>query len=133
MLSRELFTPVLLGPSITAYDAEGAARKRQFHRDAQRFLQALATQLGLSSEQYDLRTNAGGMAVSGEVSLHADHLYVQLSKSPMGDVLYRWCDGRHDYCGAYNHALNFHELLDVDRQREFLTQCRRFAGLAHHQ
>ncbi len=86
-----------------AYD-EGA--KREFHRHARRQLQLLADALGLPPGSYDIRSNLGGIAVSGEIILHADHLYVQVSQSAMGHdsgVLFRTCEGRKDYVGGRNH------------------------------
>jgi hypothetical protein len=44
-------------------------------------LKALADALRLSSGEFDLRSNKGGIAVSGEVTLHGDDLYVQVSQS----------------------------------------------------
>jgi hypothetical protein len=64
-----------------AYDP-GA--KRQFHRHAQRQLKLLAAALDLTEEEYDLRSNEGGIAISGEIILHADWLYVQVSQSAVG-------------------------------------------------
>jgi hypothetical protein len=58
-----------------AYDPE---TKRLFHCHAQRQLKALAKALGLTGDQYDLRSNEAGPAVSGEITLHADWLYVQV-------------------------------------------------------
>jgi hypothetical protein len=37
-----------------------------------------------SHGDYDLRSNEAGLAVSGEITLHADRLYVQVSQSAMG-------------------------------------------------
>src|SRR5262245_42343824 len=56
------------------YDGEA---KRAFHNHARRRLKELADALGLAPQSYDLRSNAGGIAVSGEVTMHADHVYVQ--------------------------------------------------------
>jgi hypothetical protein len=54
---------------------------------------------------FDLRSNQGGVAVSGEVTLHADRLYVQASQPTTGSdtgILFRSCDGRRDYVGGVN-------------------------------
>src|SRR6266851_1524123 len=85
-----------------AYDAEA---KRAFHGHARRRLKQLADALGLPPQSYDLRSNAGGIAVSGEVTLHADRLYVQASQSAMGHhcgILFRTCRDRRDYYGGPN-------------------------------
>lgn len=82
--------------------------KEKFHRTAKKVLETVAESLGLHPDQYDLRSNKGGIAVSGEVTLHADNLYVQISQPCMGpghEILYRHCNSRKDYCGGDNHFL----------------------------
>ncbi len=83
-----------------AYDMQA---KAAFHRVAARQLRVIAKQLGLTKDQYDLRHNQGGIAVSGEITLHTDHVYVQVSQSGSDGVLYRTCKGRKDYTGGPNH------------------------------
>src|SRR5262245_60488117 len=86
-----------------AYDAYA---KVAFHRNARRRLKQLADALGLPPDTYDLRSNQGGIAVSGEITLHADHLYVQVSQSAVGydsGILFRTSQGRKDYNGGPNH------------------------------
>lgn len=86
-----------------AYDPEA---KRAFHREARAALARLARELGLVAGDYDLRVNPGGVAVSGEVTLHSETIYVQISCGVMGpgrEILYRRCKGRRDYCGERNH------------------------------
>jgi hypothetical protein len=85
-----------------AYDPEA---KHLFHSHAQRQLKALAAALGLAADQYNLRSNEAGPAVSGEITLHADHLYVQVSQPATGadtGILFRSCSGRCDYIGGVN-------------------------------
>ena len=85
------------------YDAEA---KTAFHREAKSSLRALARELGLGPEDYDLRSNYGGVAVSGEITLHSNQAYVQISLGCMGpgrEVMYRRCSGRSDYCGERNY------------------------------
>jgi hypothetical protein len=85
-----------------AYDSHA---KRQFHDHARRQLRKLATALGLPVGSYDLRSNPAGIAVSGEVTLHAEHLYVQASQPAFGGdtgILFRTCEGRKDYLGGPN-------------------------------
>lgn len=86
-----------------AYDGEA---KSLFHTFARCQLRKLAIALRLPPHAYDLRSNKAGIAVSGEVILHADHLYVQVSQ-PFGGfdtgILFRTCSGRKDYVGGSNH------------------------------
>ena len=109
-----------------AYDAQA---KHQFHTNARRQLIALADALGLDNSDYDLRSNQAGVAVSGEITLHSDRLYVQVSQSVMGSncgILFRSCDGRRDYVGGVN---NFAP-LDLLHQPEQLARRIKLAGLA---
>jgi hypothetical protein len=81
--------------------ASGAAKQR-FHNAARRQLRALAVELVLPANSFDLRSNKGGNAVSGEVTLHGEHVYVQAGQCGLG-LLYRSCKHRRDYTGGPNH------------------------------
>lgn len=81
-------------------------QKLAFHRAARAALKRLADELGLPADSYDLRSNKAGIAVAGEVTLHGEAIYVQVSQSMMGSdksVLIRTCNGRKDYTGGTNH------------------------------
>lgn len=98
-----------------AYDAEA---KRVFHSRARSQLRRIAIALGLEPGSYDLRSNLAGIAVSGEITLHGDHLYVQVSQSAMGyhsGILFRTCKGRKDYVGGPN---NFASLDLLNRPED---------------
>ena len=104
------------------YDADA---KRLFHRRARRQLLDLAEALSLAPEAYDLRSNRGGIAVSGEVTLHADRLYGQASQpATRADtgILFRTCEGRRDYVGGRN---NFASLDLLHRPAELARLIRR--------
>jgi hypothetical protein len=97
-----------------AYDE---AQKRSFHTTGKRRLRTLADALGLAPDTYDLRSNMAGIAVSGEVTLHADHLYVQISQPCTGadtGILIRSCKGRKDYTGGRNHFAPLSALNHID-------------------
>jgi hypothetical protein len=84
----------------------------------------VATALGLKADTYYLRSNQAGIAVSGEITLHGDHLYVQVSQSAMGyhsGVLFRTCKGRKDYVGGPN---NFASLDLLNRPDELAHWIR---------
>ena len=114
--------------NVHAYDLAGSIRKKQLHRHGRAFLASLAAELGLVTGTYDIRSNKGGIAVSGEVTLHADRLYVQLYEScihPGVMVLYRTCEGRKDYSGGLNHTWQMADLANRPQDRErFIAQCR---------
>lgn len=112
---------------INSYTSRGHLAKRQMHSAGRAFLQRLARDLGLQTHQCDIRSNVAGIAVSGEVTLHADRLYVQISESCIGGrvgpvAMYRTCNGRQDYCGGTNH---FRSLGEISRDYpRFLAECR---------
>lgn len=88
--------------AAVAYDE---AAKRRFHAAGRRQLRRLAIALDLQC--FDLRSNTAGVAVSGEITLHGDHLYVQVSQSALGPrhgVLFRSCKSRRDFVGGANFA-----------------------------
>jgi hypothetical protein len=90
--------------------------KRRFHSQGRAKLRALAELLALHKGSYDIRSNEGGPAVSGEITLHTETVYVQISQSCLGGgmgVLIRTCKGRKDYTGGRNHWLPLSALKDV--------------------
>ena len=89
-------------------------RKRSFHRAATRRLKALAKACGWDKATFDLRSNKAGIAVSGEIVLHHDAVYISVSQSRMGSetgILIRTCKSRKDYVGGTN---NFAPLRLLD-------------------
>jgi hypothetical protein len=67
--------------NVSAYTDAGAESKRILHLQAARFLRELAAHIGLPRGSYDVRSNKGGVAVSGEITLHGEHVYVQVYES----------------------------------------------------
>jgi hypothetical protein len=104
------------------------AAKRAFHSRALRQLKLLANALGLAPGAYALSSNPGGIAVSGEAMLHADHVYVQACQPATGHdtgIMYRTCQGRKDYCGGPNNFASL-DLLNrpEDLARRIKEACR---------
>jgi hypothetical protein len=92
-----------------------AAEKAQFHRLGRLVLLELAKLLELPVKSYEVRSCHGGIAVSGEVILHGEWIYVQISQGPNLDshVMFRTCRGREDYSGGTNNWLKVTNLLDL--------------------
>jgi len=111
-----------------SYDAEA---KEQFHRRGKALLKQIASDLGYAKGSFDLRNNKAGIAVSGEVTLHTDDLYVQLSQSCVGggdmDILFRDCQHRRDYSGGRNQFMSFDYLRNYDSVLERLKGAKRKA------
>lgn len=96
-----------------AYDD---AQKRSFHATARSRLRKLADELRFPPGSYDLRSNKGGIAVSGEITLHHEQIYVQVCQPAFGSdtgVLIRTCEGRRDYSSGRNHLASLRLLEDL--------------------
>ena len=91
-------------------------RKRRFHTVARTRLRRLAAELGYPPASFDLRSNQGGIAVSGEITLHHERVYVQVcqpaTRADTG-ILIRTCEGRRDYTGGRNHFAPLSVLDDI--------------------
>ena len=104
--------------------------KRRFHAMARARLRDLATELRLKTGAFDLRSNAGGIAVSGEITLHCECVYVQVcqpaTRADTG-ILIRSCGGRRDYSGGRNHFAPLALLDDIpalaDRVRGVIVEA----------
>jgi hypothetical protein len=64
-----------------AYDPEV---KQRFHTAARARLRRLAATLRFPPRSFDLRSNLGGIAVSGEITLHHDDVYIQVCQPASG-------------------------------------------------
>jgi hypothetical protein len=65
----------------------------------------------------------------GEITLHADRLYVQASEPATGSdtgILFRSCEGRRDYTGGVNNFAS----LDLLHWPDQLARRIKLAGLA---
>lgn len=107
----------LLGTDYNGYTESALARKEQFHRQGKSFLKKIAAAIGLPAGSFDIRSNKAGMACSGEVTLHGEHIYIQLSESCMGpglQALFRTCNGRKDYTGGANNFAKLESMSNDD-------------------
>lgn len=88
--------------------------KDRWHRVGKKVLEQVAKELGYSKGTYDIRCNKAGPAVSGEVTLHTDNIYIQLCASTcMGggrDIMYRSVKNRKDYTGRHNNFTSVNAL-----------------------
>ncbi len=80
----------------SGYNEQG---KAAYKRLAMSVLRSIAKGLGLPKESYNIRFNAGGIAVAGEATLHHDRFYLQTSEA---GVMFRHCTGQKDYTGGAN-------------------------------
>jgi hypothetical protein len=81
--------------------------KEGFHRLARAIFKDIAVnKLGLLPDEFEVRTNKGGIAVLGETILHSDSIYVSTVEFN-NSVLVRACEGRKDYCGKKNNYVAY--------------------------
>jgi hypothetical protein len=93
-------------------------------RCAQR-LTHLAVRLEFAPGSYNLRLTFGGIAVSGEITLHHDAVYIQVCQPATRcdtGILIRTCHGRDDFCGGTNY---FEPLRLLDDLSALATRVRR--------
>jgi len=86
--------------------------KAEFEHRSMRLLKQVRTLLGLTPKTCRVHYNAGGMAVSGESTLHSDRVYIQVSGFTDLGILVRAVTGRSDYSGKANHYFSFDRLID---------------------
>ena len=90
------------------------AAKNEYKKLGRKILKATADALGLAKGEYDIRWNPGGIAVSGDNTLHTDTLYLGLHDNcGMGGFYYRTCKGRRDYCGGPNQWVKWAEFVET--------------------
>ncbi len=120
----------LVQGTLIGGDPVPGSRKAEFLRTGKRILKTLATEyLKLPPGTFDLRTNPAGPAVSGDVILHGEHVYVQFEQSAMTRCfLWRTCKERRDYTGGPNHWSQWDDLLDLEQFAEDILIELRF----HH-
>jgi len=107
----------------THYDE---SRKKSFHRAAHKQLKALADYCGWPPSAYDLRSNMAGIAVSGEITLHHEQVYISVSQVRFGGecgILIRSCKGRKDYSGGLNHFARLDLLDNIPQLAEQVIRC----------
>lgn len=97
--------------------------KVEFKKLGRKILKYVANQLGLIN--YNIRFNAGGIAVSGDNILHDERFYLALHDNlGSGSFYFRGCKGLKDYIGEYNQWVNWDNLKEngIDYLIERLRQ-----------
>lgn len=98
------------------WDTYDCDYKKAWHNHVRNRLRQFAKiNLKLNKNDFEVRSNKAGPACSGEVTLHTNSLYLQVSTSSMGpssSILIRKCNGMKDYTGDRNH---FADIKLIDR------------------
>ena len=100
---------------INGYSDEAQAIKSAWLSAGRSICRKLAKELGLEKGSFDVRVNPAGVAVSGDIHLHGEFVYVALEQSsaPAKSFYWRFCAGRRDYCGKQNRWESFEVLNDL--------------------
>lgn len=114
---------------ITLVESRGSCsynedNKEMFRKASTGILKELAPLIGGTKK--DVRFNAGGIAVSGDATLHTDNFYISMN-ADMGSslgILARTCKHKKDYTGGGNNWIPFRELADLHRVAEIITGMR---------
>lgn len=86
--------------------------KEEYRKLGRRILKSIAEQMGLQKGEFDIRWNPGGIAVSGDHTLHTDKVYLALHDNcGLGGFYWRTCKGRKDYTGGHNQNVTWNALL----------------------
>jgi hypothetical protein len=87
--------------------------KQQYRKLGKKILQELANQLGFTSKQVRISWNPGGIACSGDHTLHGEKFYVALHDNiGLGWFYYRTCKGLKDYTGGRNIIVYWDQLIN---------------------
>ncbi|MET0374656.1 MAG: hypothetical protein ABW128_10415 [Rhizorhabdus sp.] len=114
-------------PALPALAVRGVANdpvaKATFHAEAKRALRRLAEALGLEESSFQIHSNQGSPASSGDITLEADELSIEVALWPM-------CEGREVAFRRHrrpNQWASVHELVAPAR---FAARIRRELGLS---
>lgn len=123
-MARTPVQDLMAHPPVSAFEDEKG--KPEFHRAAARYLRHLAKLLRLPGDSYAVRSNKAGPAVSGEVVLHGEWIYMYICGSCVSGpgALVRACRGQKDYHGGPNNWLRWDQLKDVDAVATFINRFR---------
>lgn len=122
-------TPQAEYNALVASCGYNPAAKKEFHRITAKYLKRLQRQLDGMYGEGGLRHNQGGIAVSGEITLHLERLYVQVSEpfAQWGEkkiVMFRECNGLKDYTGGQNNFATASDLIDTVRMARLIqSRC----------
>jgi hypothetical protein len=115
-LTKLVISNIIDGDAVKLPGWKEGSIKYEFHRLGKKVLKEVAEKMGLSPGSFDIRSNKGGSAVSGEITLHGEHIYIQLSQGSYYKMfMYRHCNGRKDYTGGVNRWMDFSELINMEK------------------
>lgn len=121
-MNTKSYIRLAMGSPIQITSVEGNEyenqQKDEWLKAGRRILRQLAKELGLPKGSFNIRINAGGVAVSGDAILHGSWIYVNLSQSCLGNdfgFMWRICKCQKDYTGGSNQWSKWETLLDLPK------------------
>ena len=116
-MEKDINNFIKLAKSNLSYHA---VNKSKFHRLGKKIAKELAQLMNVDA---DIRSNMGGIAVSGEITLHSDNIYVQFSQNALETCfMYRSCKSKKDYCGGPNNWMQWDRLLDLEQVAKIILR-----------
>lgn len=101
--------------STCGYDSSGK-RKQEYKNLGQRILRYIAQEMDLKEGEYEIRWNPGGVAVSGDHTLHTSKVYLAFHDNLCsGWFYYRSCNGLRDYSGGSNQIVHWNKLRNIQQ------------------
>ena len=102
--------------------------KEEYKKLGRKILNVIAERMGLIKGEFDIRWNPGGIACSGDHTLHTDKVYLALHDNlGFGWFYYRSCKGRKDYTGGSNQNCNW-KMLEFGLD----TLVKKLNDIHHH-
>lgn len=96
-------TDLIRFATLTSRSGYNDELKEDYRKLGRKILKAIVELVGLKKGEYDIRWNPGGIAVSGDHTLHTDKFYLALHDNcGTGWFYWRTCKGRKDYTGGPN-------------------------------
>ena len=98
---------------LTSQSSYDEFLKERYWKLGQEILKYIVYLMELKKGEYEIRWNPGGIAVSGDHTLHTDKFYLALHDNcGLGSFYYRTCKGMRDFSGGPNQIYSWNELLD---------------------
>lgn len=96
---------------LTSHSHYNSELKEEYRKLGRKVLKVLAEIMGLQKGEFEIRWNPGGIAVSGDHTLHTDWFYLALHDN-LGSswFYYRTCTSRQDYTGGQNRIIQWNFL-----------------------
>lgn len=119
------FVSLCDGESFSYVEAE---LKDQMHCNGRAVLKEFVEFLGLQKESYAIRSNYGGIAGSGEITLHAETFYMQINPGSAlknMEIMIRSCKGMNDYTGGTNNFCSIKDLRNPLLVTDLIFQVAR--------